>query len=202
MTGAQTLVLASASPRRDALLRQIGWAPDRIEPTDIDETPMAGELPARLAARLARQKAEAAQPRASGCFILASDTVVGVGRRILPKAETEAEARACLKLISGRGHRVYTGVCVLAPDGRMAQKLSETRVRFKRLTDPETDLYIASGEWRGKAGGYGIQGLAGAFVIDIIGSFTGIVGLPIYETRVALIGLGFVRPPHTGQMPG
>jgi septum formation protein len=146
-----------------------------------------------LAARLARAKAEAARSREAAGFILAADTVVAAGRRVLPKAETQDEARRCLTLLSGRAHRVLTGVCVLAPDGRAAQRLSESRVHFKRLTKAETEAYLAGGEWRGKAGGYAIQGLAGAFVAALQGSYSGVVGLPLYETRCLLDGLGY-RP--------
>jgi len=182
-------VLASASPRRRDLLTGVGLAPDRIAPADINETPHPGELPARHAARLARKKLEAAAH--PGCYVLASDTVVSVGRRILPKTETRDAAEACLRLISGRNHRVHTGVAVRAPDGSVAERLSETRIKFKRLSEAEIAFYLESGEWRGKAGGYGVQGLAGAFVINLIGSYTGVVGLPVYETRQLLAGLGY-----------
>ena len=185
------LILASASPRRQELLVQIGFAPDAIHPTDIDESERPGETPRALALRLAVSKLAAADH--PGCYVLASDTVVGVGRRILPKTETEAEARACLALMSGRNHRVFTGVAVRAPDGREAHKVVETRVSLKRLHSDEIDAYIASGEWRGKAGGYAIQGRAGAFIENLIGSYTGVVGLPVYETRLLLTGLGY-RP--------
>ncbi|AZU05042.1 maf protein [Glycocaulis alkaliphilus] len=185
------LVLASASPRRRDLLAQIGFAPDLVAPTDIDETERAGELPRDLALRLTLEKLGAAGH--AGDFVLASDTVVGVGRRILPKTETEEEARACLALISGRNHRVFTGVAVRAPDGRVSSRLSMTRVAVKRLSAQEIDEYIASGEWQGKAGGYGIQGRFGAHIIQITGSYTGVMGLPVYETRQLLIGLGY-RP--------
>ena len=185
------LILASASPRRQELLAQIGFAPDAIHPTDIDESERPGETPRALAERLAVSKLAAADH--PGCYVLASDTVVGVGRRILPKTETEAEARSCLALMSGRNHRVFTGVAVRAPDGREAHKVAETRVSLKRLHPDEIDAYIASGEWRGKAGGYAIQGRAGAFIENLIGSYTGVVGLPVYETRLLLTGLGY-RP--------
>jgi len=187
------LVLASASPRRLELLRRIGIEPDRVEPADIDETPLKKETPRLLALRLAGEKARTAAARAPGAYVLGADTVVSVGRRVLPKAETEAEARACLELLSGRNHRVGTGVAVIAPDGRLASRLVETRVNFKRLTEAETEAYLASGEWRGKAGGYGVQGLAGAFVIDMVGSWPAVMGLPLYETRCLLEGLGW-RP--------
>ncbi len=184
------LVLASASPRRLDLLRQIGLEPDRVEPMDIDETPHPNETPRRLALRLAGEKAEAAAQRAAGCYVLAADTVVSVGRRVLPKAETEADARHCLALLSGRAHRVMTGIALIAPDGRMASRLSESRLHFKRLTPAEIDAYVAGGEWAGKAGGYGVQGAAGAFVMTLQGSYSGVVGLPLYETACLLAGLG------------
>jgi len=185
------LALASASPRRLDLLRQIGLVPDRVEPADIDETPLRDERPRQLALRLAVGKGQAAQARLAGHFVLSADTVVAVGRRILPKAETEAEARACLTLMSGRKHDVLTGVAVIAPDGRMASRLVAARVDFKRLSSVEVDGYIACGEWRGKAGGYAIQGQAGSFVIGIDGSYSAIVGLPLYETAAMLEGLGY-----------
>lgn len=188
------LVLASASPRRLELLRQIGLVPDRVVPADIDETPLAKETPRLTALRLARAKAQAARTGAPDAYVLAADTVVAVGRRILPKVETPEEARACLALLSGRAHRVLTAVAVVAPDGRSAARLSETRVHFKRLTRAETDAYLAGGEWRGKAGGYAIQGAAGSFVMALQGSYTGVVGLPLYETRCLLEGLGFRLP--------
>ncbi len=185
------LVLASASPRRLDLLRQAGIEPDRIVSTDIDETPLADETPRRLAVRLALAKARVAHQ--GGQFTLAADTVVCVGRRILPKAETENQARDCLTLLSGRAHRVLSAVALIGPDGRIAQRLSETRLHFKRLTARELEDYLAGGEWRGKAGGYGVQGRAGGFVIDLSGSYTGVVGLPLYETLCLLDGLGFAR---------
>ncbi len=188
------LVLASASPRRLALLSQIGLVPDEVRAAEIDETPLKGELPRDLARRLARQKAESAgRSGATGApaFLLAADTVVAVGRRILPKAEAEEEARRCLGLLSGRAHRVHTGLCLLTPTGRIRERLVETRVKFKRLSDPEVSAYVASGEWRGKAGGYAIQGLAGAFVLGIVGSYSSVVGLPLYETASLLGGEGY-----------
>jgi len=183
-------VLASASPRRLDLLRQIGLEPDRVEPTDIDETAQSDETPRRLALRLACEKGAAAAARAPGCFVLAADTVVAVGRRVLPKAEDEAQARRCLALLSGRAHRVMTAIAVIAPDGRKASRLSESRLHFKRLSAAEIDAYVAGGEWAGKAGGYGIQGAAGAFVMNLHGSYSGVVGLPLYETWALLAGLG------------
>lgn len=185
------LVLASASPRRLDLLRQIGLEPDQVAPADVDETPLKGELPRRLASRLAAAKAEAAA--GSAAYVLAADTVVAVGRRTLPKAETEDEARRCLELLSGRSHAVLTGVAVIAPNGRRASRLVETKVRFKRLTAEEVDDYLRSGEWKGKAGGYGVQGRAGVFVLSLQGSYPAVVGLPLYETAALLRGLGFRR---------
>jgi septum formation protein len=187
------LILASASPRRLELLAQIGLKPDRIDPADIDERPLDSEPPRRLALRLAREKAAAAAARSPGAFVLAADTVVALGRRLLGKAEDEAEARAWLGLLSGRAHRVFTGVAVLAPAGRSGARVGEARVHFKRLTGAEIDDYIAAGEWRGKAGAYGIQGRAGGFVTAIQGSYSSIVGLPLYETRTLLDGVGFRR---------
>jgi septum formation protein len=187
------LILASASPRRLDLLRQIGFAPDRVDPADIDETEGRDETPRLLALRLARQKAAVCAARAPGAFVLAADTVVAVGRRVLPKAETEAQARQCLTLLAGRAHRVLTGVAVVAPDGRTAERLSESRLHFKRLTAAEIDRYIAGDEWRGKACGYAIQGAAGAFVMALQGSYSGVVGLPLYETQCLLEGLGYRR---------
>lgn len=184
------LILASASPRRRDLLCQAGLEPDRIEPTHIDESEIPGELPGPLALRLAQEKA-AAHAGAKDGFVLAADTVVGVGRRVLPKTETEAEARRCLELMSGRSHRVYTGIAVKAPDGPLTSRLVETRVKFKRLSEPEILAYLASGEWQGKAGGYAIQGMAGGYIVNLIGSFTGVVGLPLYETINLLTGAGF-----------
>ena len=191
-TGSAGLVLASASPRRLDLLRQIGVTPDTVAPADIDETPLKDERPRQLALRLAVQKGEAAYNNTPpGSYILSADTVVGVGRRILPKAETEAEARACLKLMSGRQHDVLTGVAVFAPDGRKASRLVASRVTFKRLSHEETEGYIQSGEWTGKAGGYAIQGRAGALITEISGSYSSIVGLPLFETASLLEGLGY-----------
>ncbi len=190
-SGTARLILASSSPRRVDLLAMIGLRPDRIEPADIDETPRRDERPRQLALRLAREKAAKVAAGQSGAFILAADTVVGVGRRILPKTETEAEARACIDLLSGRAHDVFTGVAVVGPDGRMVSRVVACRVTFKRLSHIETEGYIASGEWRGKAGGYAIQGRAGAFASDVSGSYTAIIGLPVHETMQLLEGLGF-----------
>jgi len=185
------LVLASASPRRLDLLAQVGVAPDRVDPADIDETPLRDETPRRHALRLAVEKARAVVPRSPGALVLAADTVVAVGRRILPKAETPEQAAGCLRLLSGRNHKVLTGVAVIAPDGREAARLVETRVQFKHLSAQEQADYLAGGEWRGKAGGYGVQGVAGGFIIDLHGSYSSVVGLPLYETLNLLQGLGW-----------
>ena len=188
------LVLASASPRRLALLQQIGIEPDALIPADVDETPNRNELPRTLAARLASTKAQAGRKLAEtrddtkGAFVLAADTVVAVGRRILPKCELIDEASSCLRLLSGRAHRVYTGISLITPKGAERRKLVETRLRFKRLSSSEIEAYLASGEWRGKAGGYAIQGLAGAFPVKLVGSYTNVVGLPLYETMSMLAG--------------
>jgi septum formation protein len=187
------LILASASPRRLDLLRQVGIEPDRVVATDIDEGLLKGETPRIHTVRLALAKAQAGAAAAPGAFVVAADTVVAVGRRVLPKAETQQEARDCLKLLSGRAHKVLTAVAVIAPDGRRGSRLVETRVRFKRLTAQETEGYLESDEWRGKAGGYGVQGRAGAFVTDLAGSYSAVVGLPLYETLSLLQGLGW-RP--------
>jgi septum formation protein len=195
--GRPKLVLASASPRRLALLQQIGIEPDCLWPADLDETPHPHELPRDLAQRLSQDKAQSAaatackDPQWTGAFVLAADTVVAVGRRILPKCETRDEARQCLTLLSGRTHRVYTGVALVTPAGALRQRVVESRVRFKRLSDAEVAAYLASHEWQGKAGGYAIQGLAGAFVVQLIGSYPSVVGLPIYETAALLGGEGF-----------
>ena len=186
------LILASASPRRLALLAQIGIVPDRVVPTDINEAPLKAEQPRLHAQRLARAKAEAAA--CPGSFVLAADTVVAVGRRILPKAETEAQARACLALLSGRRHTVFTAVVLHAPDGRRAERMADTAVAFARLTAPQIDAYIATGEWRGKAGGYAIQGAAAAHIRFLSGSYANVVGLPLFETAQLLRGLGYSLP--------
>ena len=187
------LILASASPRRRELLARLGIEPARILAADIDESPFPGELPRAHAIRLAAEKAQAAAALAPGTFILAGDTVVGVGRRILPKAEDETTARACLDLISGRRHRVFSAVALAAPDGTIRAALSETALRFKRLSTSEIDAYIAGGEWRGKAGGYAIQGMAEGFCLWLQGSHSGVVGLPLYETRKLLIAAGLLH---------
>ncbi len=189
------LVLASASPRRRALLEQIGVVPDAVLPADIDETPLKDERPRPHAARLAQGKAEAVRTALEStgepAYVLSGDTVVAVGRRILPKTEDEAAARACLTLLSGRRHTVFTGLCVLAPDGRCALRVVETAVTMKRLSASDVTAYLASGEWHGKAGGYAIQGLAAAFISRIAGSHSSVVGLPLYEAAQCLGGLGY-----------
>lgn len=185
------LVLASASPRRLALLEQIGVQPDQIAPAEMDETPLRDERPRQLAVRLAVDKGRAVSGRFPDAYILSADTVVAVGRRMLPKAETEAQARACLSRLSGRSHDVLTAIAVRAPDGRTAQRLVESRVTFKRLSHVEEEAYIASGEWQGKAGGYAIQGRASALISHITGSYSAIVGLPLHETAAVLEGLGY-----------
>ena len=197
MIGRPKLVLASGSPRRLSLLNQAGIEPDSLQPTEVDEIPVKGELPRALANRLAKTKAQAAlasvkiDEELRGSYILAADTVVAVGRRVMPKAEMLDEAAACLRLLSGRNHRVYTGICLVTPRETFRQRLIETRVRFKRLSTEDVEAYLASGEWRGKAGGYAIQGLAGTFVVKMVGSYTNVVGLPLYETVSLLAGEGF-----------
>lgn len=191
------VVLASASPRRLALLQQIGIEPDAMLPSDIDEQPLKHERPKALARRLAREKAERAlqvlktRPELAGAFIVAADTVVARGNRILPKPEHVDEAAQCLRLLSGRGHRVYTGLCVVTPKEGFRERLVETRVAFKHLSRSDIEAYLASGEWRGKAGGYAIQGRAGAFVTKLVGSHSSVVGLPLYETLSLLGGEGY-----------
>jgi septum formation protein len=187
----QRLVLASASPRRLDLLRQIGLVPDEVAAAEIDETPLKTETPRQTALRLAIAKAAKVAAARPGDYVLAADTVVAVGRRILPKVEDEADGRRCLELLSGRAHRVLTGVAVAAPGGRMASRLIESRLVFKRLSHDEIAGYLAGGEGLGKAGGYAIQGHAGAFVISLQGSYPAVVGLPLYETVNLLRGQGF-----------
>jgi len=191
MTTDALLVLASASPRRLALMTQIALAPDRIDPADLDETPLPHELPARHALRLAAAKAVAVAPRHRGAFILAADTVVACGRRILPKPDDPAAARACLVLLSGRRHRVHGGIALVTPAGRLATRRVETIVTFKRLSAAEIEDYLAAGEWRGKAGGYAVQGLAARFVRYLGGSYSNVVGLPLFETVSLLAGQGY-----------
>jgi septum formation protein len=186
------LVLASASQRRLALLAQIDITPDEVIAPAIDETPRKHEAPRLYARRLARAKA--ATVAAPGALVLAADTVVGAGRRILPKAESEAQARACLALLSGRRHRVVTAVVLAAPDGRRLERLVTSQVGFARLSPAQTDAYIATEDWRGKAGGYAIQGRAASFVRFLSGSYSNVVGLPLFETAQLLRGLGWLRP--------
>ncbi len=187
------LVLASASPRRLELLRQIGLNPDHVDPPSVDEAPLPRELPAAHARRLAAAKADAVLPRHPGTFLVAADTVVACGRRILPKAEDRDTAARCLALLSGRRHRVLGALEVAAPDGRRLRRLVTTAVAFKRLSSWEVESYLASGEWKGKAGGYAIQGLAAAFIPWINGSYANVVGLPLAELWAMLQGLGFRR---------
>ncbi len=183
-------MLASASPRRRELLARLGVEPARVCSPDLDEAPLPGELPRNYAQRMAREKALALQDT-RGAFVLAGDTVVAAGRRILPKAEDEAIAAQCLELLSGRRHAVFSAVALIAPDGSLHERLSETAVRFKRLSSEEKRAYLASGEWHGKAGGYAIQGRAEGLVAWLQGSHSGVVGLPLYETRALLKAAGF-----------
>lgn len=191
------LVLASASPRRLELLQQAGLDADAMLPADIDETPQRNESPRSLAIRLASEKAAASWkikshlPELAGAYVIAADTVVSVGRRVLPKCETSEEAEACLQLLSGRQHRVYTAVSLLTPRGQERKRLVEARLRFKRLSAAEIEAYVGAGEWRGKAGGYAIQGLAGVFLVKLVGSYSAVVGLPLYETVSLLAGEGY-----------
>jgi septum formation protein len=202
MIGLPKFVLASGSPRRLSLVNQVGIEPDSLAATEIDETPKKGELPRACANRLAHAKAAAALTRVradeelKGAYILAADTVVAVGRRILPKAEMLDEAAQCLRLLSGRNHRVHTAICLVTPKEAFRQRLVETRVRFKRLSEQDIESYLASGEWRGKAGGYAAQGIAGSFIVKIVGSYSNVVGLPLYETTALLAGEGY--PIHFG----
>jgi septum formation protein len=191
------LVLASASPRRLALLERVGLMPDLLNPADVDESPLKRETPRRLSIRLAEEKARAAQQAPlvknleGKVFILAADTVVGLGRRILPKAQERDEARACLTLLSGRSHWVYSTVALIAPDGRLRSRCCETKVRFKRLSREDIDTYLKTGDWHGKAGGYAIQGRAEAFVRMLTGSYSAVVGLPLHESIGLLQGAGY-----------
>ena len=183
------LILASASPRRLDLLKQIGIVPDAVRPAEIDETPLKGERPADHARRMAAEKAAAIiEP---GALVLAADTVVAVGRRILPKTADEAEARAALSLLSGRRHRVHSAVTLIDTAGTARHRLSTSIVTFKRLSEDELAAYLASGEWHGKAGGYAIQGRAEALVRMVAGSHSGVVGLPLFETRALLRAAGY-----------
>jgi len=187
-----SLVLASASPRRVELLAQIGLRPDQILPANIDETPLPSERPRAYACRMGRQKAKAVHQQ--GQFTLAGDTVVALGQRILPKAETRSEVEHCLELISGRAHQVLSAVCVMTPDNRLAERLCVTKVRVKSLSIEEKRLYAAQSEGLGKAGGYAIQGLFGAYIRALSGSYSGVMGLPVYETLQLLRGLGYPWP--------
>ena len=191
MSGSPTLILASQSPRRLSLLSQIGITPDEVSPADINEDPIDGEIPRDHALRLAQEKAAKVAGDNPDAIILAADTVVGVGRRILPKADNLEQAKYCLDLLSGRGHRVFTGVAVIKADGDMLSRVVETRLTMKRLSAPELLSYLDSGEWDGKAGGYGIQGSAEGFISKLIGSYSNVVGLPLFETRNLLQGAGY-----------
>lgn len=191
MTGAPALVLASASPRRLDLLAQIGIVPARVDPADIDETPLKDEVPRAHALRLACAKAQAVAARAPGTFVLAADTVVACGTRILPKAEDVDTAARCLSLLQGRRHRVYGGVCVIAPDGRTVSRVVQTVVTFAPLSEQQRSVFLAAGDWNGKAGGYAIQGMAAAFVSNLSGSYSNVVGLPLHETARLLAGVGY-----------
>lgn len=195
-------VLASASPRRLDLLAQIGFTPDRVVPAEIDEKPLKGELPRSLARRLAIAKAGSVAERFPGSWVLGADTVVACGRRALPKAATETEARAYLHLLSGRRHRVYGGVALVDPQGGVTNRLVMTSVAFKRFSSEEMAGYLASREWEDKAGAYAIQGLAAAFVRSLIGSYSNVVGLPLYETAALLNGRSLLRwhPPETADV--
>lgn len=186
------LILASASPRRLDLLARIGVVPAVVDPADIDETPLKDELPRLHVVRLARAKAWAVAARHPGSVVLGADTVVVAGRRILPKADDEVVARRCLTLLSGRRHRVLTAVAVLDASGKLRERLSTTLVAFKPLTAREIDAYIASDEWRGKAGGYAIQGAAESWVRHLAGSHSGVAGLPLFETRALLVTAGII----------
>ncbi|ATE64118.1 Maf family protein [Rhizorhabdus dicambivorans] len=192
---ASPLVLASGSPRRAELIARLGLAPAAIDPADIDETPLKGELPAPYAARMAAAKAAVVAARHAGVAVLGADTVVAAGRRILPKAENAEEARACLELLSGRRHRVHSAITLIDGEGRARHRLSTSIVRFKRLAAAEIDAYLAGGDWRGKAGGYAIQGYAESWVAMLQGSHSGVMGLPLYETR-ALLGAAGLLPSH------
>lgn len=190
-------MLASASPRRLQVLERVGLTPDLLNPSDIDELPHKRETPRALSIRLAKEKAQRAlemplvKELGPNAFVLAADTVVGLGRRILPKAETVDQARDCLSLLSGRSHWVYSSVCLIAPGQKLSSRCVETKVRFKRLSREDVDSYIACNEWRGKAGGYAIQGRAEAFVRLLTGSHSAVVGLPLYETVHLLEGAGY-----------
>lgn len=190
MTG---LILASASPRRLDLLAQIGIVPAAVSPADIDETPLKGEMPLRYALRMAVTKAETAAAHYPENFVLAADTVVACGRRVLPKAETAEQAAACLEKLSGRRHNVYGGICLIGPDGKKAVRAVKTAVIFTRLHENDKKEYLESGEWQGKAGGYAVQGRAALFVREIIGSYSNVVGLGLFETGALLKGMGYFK---------
>ena len=191
------LILASASPRRAELIRRLGIEPAAIDPADIDETPQHDELPARYAARMAAEKAALVAIRRPGAAVLGADTVVAAGRRILPKTEQAEEARACLRLLSGRRHRVHSAVTLIDAEGKARHRLSTSIVKFKRLTEGEIEIYLAGGEWQGKAGGYAIQGYAESWVAMLAGSHSGVMGLPLFETR-ALLGATGLLPSSDG----
>ncbi len=194
------LVLASASPRRRALLAQIGLTPDAIVPADIDESPRHRELPRSYARRMAAEKARIIAAQHKDAYVLAADTVVAVGRRILPKAETREQADQCLRLLSGRRHRVMTGLCLIAPDGQQRLRCVQSIIGMKRLSDQEMAFYLDHGDWQGKAGGYAIQGHAAAFIRFLSGSYSAVVGLPLYDVATMLEGLGYpVHVPPTSQ---
>jgi nucleoside triphosphate pyrophosphatase len=188
------LVLASASPRRLDLLRQIGLVPDRIDPADVDETPRPGELPPAHAMRLAEEKARSVMPRHPGAYVLAADTVVACGRRILPKTSDPATARSCLELLSGRRHRVHSGIALASPSDRLTLRRVDTQVAFKRLSEAEITAYLCCGEWRDKPGGYAIQGRAAGLIRWVRGSYSNVVGLPLFETAQLLAGRGYRIP--------
>src|SRR4051795_6555728 len=185
------LILASASPRRLDLLARIGITPHAVIPADVDESVVKGELPRDHALRLAREKAEAVAAKESDALVLGADTVVAVGRRILPKVEDEETLRACMRLLSGRRHRVLTGVALAIPGGAVREGLVETMIAMKRLSDDEIDYYVSHGEWRGKAGGYALQGYGEVYVRHIAGSYSNVVGLPLAETRLLLKSAGY-----------
>ncbi len=193
MQPCQKLILASASPRRLDLLAQVGITPDMVAPADIDETPLKGEMPKALAQRLACEKAAKIASQNPESFILAADTVVACGRELLDKSETEDQAREYLKQLSGRRHVIYGGICLITPDGIRLSRVVETKVQFKKLNRDEIESYLRSGEWRGKAGGYGIQGLAAAYIKFLSGSYSNVVGLSLYDTIRMLEGSGYRR---------
>jgi septum formation protein len=184
------MILASASPRRLELLARLGVVPSAVDPAHIDETPRKDELPLPYAKRMAAEKAEATAARHSGAVVLGADTVVACGRRILPKAETAEQARTCLALLSGRRHRVHSAVTLIDGEGRARHRCSTTILTFKRLSETEITAYIASDEWEGKAGGYAVQGFAEAWVKSLSGSHSGVMGLPLYETRALVEAAG------------